>query len=622
MSSKKEESQPEKENLHVSLKERTFHNDNRLPNLPIPTLHQTLQKYLESVQPVVSDEEYLKTKTSVAQFEQGLGRHLHCKLMEKTKHMRNWLEKWWEDVAYLSVRLPLVPCMSMASTYHLHEIWPSLQGCQIDRAALFMYFQILFWKLLRTEQLKPHHSHDIPWSMHQWRRLFNTARIPGETKDSIHCKFTIESEGPVGPVNILVLCRGHIFTFDAVDHLERPLSPPELAQQLSLIKQWCELHPEGPGLGALTVADRTTWAKNRQWLINIHPDNELYLQEIEDAISVLVIDENEPQTETEALLESLTGNCFNRWADKSVTNIFFNNGRLGFSADHTPFDGLVTMVMSHYIHLAIVECGGIWKGKKTVKTLKAPKRLEFHLNKHINRAIKQAHEEFQVQAADVFCHHGIFTLYGKDFLRPHNFHPQAFFQIALHLAYYRLHGHPPSTYVTASTRQFYHGRTETCRSCVPEVVEFVKSVEEKAEDKPPREQIKLLRRAVEKVDKLMKEASENHGCDRHLLGLYMISLEEGFQTPDIFTDLSWTKSGGGGNFILSTSCVGYTPVCGCVMPMHEDGYGVFYSIENHRMTVITTTFKHSGKTDPIKLFYSLENSLDDIQRLMTKTAKL
>jgi len=41
-------------------------------------------------------------------------------------------------------------------------------------------------------------------------------------------------------------------------------------------------------------------------------------------------------------------------------------------------------------------------------------------------------------------------------------------------------------------------------------------------------------------------------------------------------------SGGGGNFVLSTSCVGYTPLIGGVPPMCKDGYGFFYSFEPAR----------------------------------------
>jgi carnitine O-octanoyltransferase len=41
-------------------------------------------------------------------------------------------------------------------------------------------------------------------------------------------------------------------------------------------------------------------------------------------------------------------------------------------------------------------------------------------------------------------------------------------------------------------------------------------------------------------------------------------------------------SGGDGNYVLSTSLLGYRPVFGATWPMVEDGYGSFYSIQNDR----------------------------------------
>lgn len=39
-------------------------------------------------------------------------------------------------------------------------------------------------------------------------------------------------------------------------------------------------------------------------------------------------------------------------------------------------------------------------------------------------------------------------------------------------------------------------------------------------------------------------------------------------------------SGGGGNFLLSTSTLGYSITNGFVAPMLKDGYGVFYTMTN------------------------------------------
>ena len=45
-------------------------------------------------------------------------------------------------------------------------------------------------------------------------------------------------------------------------------------------------------------------------------------------------------------------------------------------------------------------------------------------------------------------------------------------------------------------------------------------------------------------------------------------------------------SGGGGNFSLSTSFVGYSTVYGGVVPMTPDGYGCFYHMPNNKYVII------------------------------------
>ena len=42
------------------------------------------------------------------------------------------------------------------------------------------------------------------------------------------------------------------------------------------------------------------------------------------------------------------------------------------------------------------------------------------------------------------------------------------------------------------------------------------------------------------------------------------------------------SSGGAGNFVISSSTVGYTPIVGGVSPMVKDGYGCFYSMESDK----------------------------------------
>ncbi|KFM68406.1 Peroxisomal carnitine O-octanoyltransferase, partial [Stegodyphus mimosarum] len=587
--------------LYISNLEKTFAHDEALPSLPVPTLSQTIEKYLDSVKVFVTEEEFENTKKIALNFQNGVGKELHNKLLQRAVNQRNWLEKWWEDVAYLSQRTPLLPLCSMAGFTNMDGLWKPVPGTQIERAALYMYFQLHFWKFLRQEKLKPHTSHDIPWSMHQFRRYFNTVRIPGEVQDKLECYFHTELEEPASPTHVVILHGGHIFSFDAVDEYGDILIPPEFQLQFKRIKDWCEENGPGSSVGALTLDDRTSWAKNREWLLQIHPENELHMETINTALSIIVLDDAEPTDLTRIVRETLAGDGSNRWADKSVTNLIFNNGAFGLISDHTPFDGLVPVVAGHFTYLSLRESGGVWKGPQAVeRDLLPPRRLDFHLDDHIRSAIQESKRLYQlmVEDTDVVCES--FTQYGKSFLKTYNFHPETYAQFALHLAYYTMHGRPAATYVTAATRQFYHGRTETMRSCFPEVVNWVRAMID--DQKSVNDKLQLMQIAARKFKLLMKDCTENNGCDRHLLGLYMTSVEEGMPLPELFSDPSWIKSGGSGNFVLSTSCCGYTPLGGCVMPMREDGYGTFYNIENQRFTFTISAFNRCPETSAAKFY--------------------
>lgn len=71
--------------------ETTFQNDNKLPSLPVPDLRDSLDKYLDTVRPHVTEEEFNATETIVRRFEQGDGKRLQQKLVERARQKRNWV---------------------------------------------------------------------------------------------------------------------------------------------------------------------------------------------------------------------------------------------------------------------------------------------------------------------------------------------------------------------------------------------------------------------------------------------------------------------------------------------------------------------------------------------------
>jgi carnitine O-acetyltransferase len=75
-----------------------------LPRLPIPELDVTLNKYLETVECLLTKEEFQKTKKAVEEFAKGKAPKLHQELLDLAKETpTSWLEGFW-DTMYLELR--------------------------------------------------------------------------------------------------------------------------------------------------------------------------------------------------------------------------------------------------------------------------------------------------------------------------------------------------------------------------------------------------------------------------------------------------------------------------------------------------------------------------------------
>jgi len=146
-----------------------------------------------------------------------------------------------------------------------------------------------------------------------------------------------------------------------------------------------------------------------------------------------------------------------------------------------------------------------------------------------------------------------------------------------------------------------------------EALNFSKSMLDSS--KTDNERCAMLLKAMNKQTASMVDCCNLKGCDRHLLALSIMAEEEGLPLPEIYTDPAWTKSGGGGNFILSTSFTGYSEVLGGAVAMCEHGYGVFYCIQDKVMDFCVTSYHSSSETDSLKFFNTITKTMNEMREL-------
>ncbi|NXF03069.1 OCTC octanoyltransferase, partial [Smithornis capensis] len=605
-----------------SSEERTFQYQDSLPSLPVPPLDESLSKYLDAVKPFLNQEEYQRTEDIVKKFENGIGRELHQKLLERAKMRRNWLEDWWLNVAYLDLRISTqIHCNMGGPGPYIEHCWPPKEGTQIERACVNIWHTLKYWELLRAEKVTIERSGNTVLDMNQFRMLFCTCKIPGVTRDSLGTYFKTEAEGEC-PSHLIVLCRGRVFAFDAM-HEGSMVTPPEIFRQLAYVQKRCHSEPDGPGLAALTSNERTKWAELREYLINLDPKNLTLLEKIQRSLFVVCLDDSSPHATPEDYTEltrlGLTGDPTVRWGDKSYNSIFFSNGTCSAFCDHSPFDAMALITMLSYAEKKIIENEGKWKGSDNVRDIPWPEELVFTVDPKIIDEIGRTKELYYKKISDLKLVSYAFTSFGKALIRKKKLHPDTFVQLALQLAYYKCHRCPGCCYETAMTRRFYHGRTETIRPCTVEAVEWCKSMLDPSDSTYQR--LQLMHKAFAKHNKMRKECENGKGFDRHLLGLLLIAQEQGLPVPDLYGDKAFTASGGGGNFVLSTSLTGYTRFSGSALPMVQHGYGFFYSIRDDRIVATCSSWRSCPETDAEVLCRTLFQCFHDMLQL-TVTAQL
>ena len=288
-------------------------------------------------------------------------------------------------------------------------------------------------------------------------------------------------------------------------------------------------------------------------------------------------------------------------------------------ADKLKFYNKTTFIPSidiNSVHFPIVMVLSYSNGKFQVDEESAgfvmpPKHLKFHLPEEINPWLEKAKQHMKELQEDLQMKVLGFKGFGKGTIKTFKLSPDSFVQMAIQLAFFRLHRIPVATYESGGTRVYKEGRTETIRSCSQESYDFtVKMMDENASD---NDKYNALIKAIKGHNFYAKMATSGYGCDRHLTGLKKAAVENNLPLPDFFQDPGYLKTI---KMRLSTSQIsgrngGFT----CYGPLQPDGYGTCYSVENDFINIACSALKSCSETSVESMTEALEASLNDIHDL-------
>uniref|UniRef100_I3KVX6 carnitine O-palmitoyltransferase n=1 Tax=Oreochromis niloticus TaxID=8128 RepID=I3KVX6_ORENI len=596
-----------------------------LPNLPVPTIKDTVKRYLESVRPLMDDKEYERMTKLAAEFESSLGNRLQWYLKLKALWASNYVSDWWEEYVYLRGRGPI---MVNSNYYGMDFLYVTPTPIQAARAGNSIHSFFLYRRKLNKEELKPWLLRSaVPCCSYQFERMFDTCRIPGILTDTV--QHWQDSD------YIVVYHKGRYFRL-RVYQAGRLLSPREIEFQIQRILD--DPSPPSKGeakLGALTAGDRIPWAKARTKYFSSGV-NKRSLDCIEKAAFFVTLDDEEqgmmgddPAASLDRYAKSLLhGKCYDRWFDKSFTVVYYKNGKNGINAEHSWADApVLAHVWEYTLANDSFQLGynaeGHCKGDVD-PSLPRPVKLSWEIPPECEEQIAQSLAVAQALADDVDFHVFSFQEFGKGKVKKCRVSPDGFIQMALQLAYFRERGTFCLTYEASMTRLFREGRTETVRSCTNESSAFIRALEG-GEVRATDVCKCLFRVASEKHQLLYRLAMTGAGIDRHLFCLYVVSKYLGVESPFLKEVLSepWR---------LSTS---QTPIqqvelfdienhpeyvsCGGGFgPVADDGYGVSYCVLGENMINFHISCKHScPDTDAHKFGTQIRQALRDLLKLLS-----
>ena len=211
-----------------------------------------------------------------------------------------------------------------------------------------------------------------------------------------------------------------------------------------------------------------------------------------------------------------------------------------------------------------------------------------------------------------------FQGYGSTYIKKMGYSPDAFVQMAIQLATYRLfkEGNQVGTYEASQMRPFLHGRTETTRAVSLESEAFVKRMglcptTTTYDEASRKEKLSLLRAAVDAHVKYLSKASKGKGVDRHLFGMSMLVEGPNEEAPTLYSHPLYQRAK---RWRVSTSHLTHPKFenwgFGEVFP---DGVGIGYAVKADSCIFNITARRENDWTD--SLSHLLEEALLEMRLL-------
>lgn len=496
---------------------------------------------------------------------------------------------------------------------------------QITRAASLVRSGVAFSRAIREDRLPLDEFRGTPLCMYQYWWLFGVARVP--TDDGGRIRLDPDAR------HIVVLCRGQIYHLLVVEeNSDQIVNEDDLRRSFTAIVHDANSVPiqdaSKTAVGLLTTENQKVWSRCRRILVQEGLKNGQHLGIIDSSLFVVCLDDSSPSSMSDVGKNMLCGTdvvenggqigtCINRWYDK-LTVIVCRNGAAGMNFEHTCTDGSVDIHMACKIYE-----GSIRPSEPAISHPNGPSSHSANtlqqgssdagaapsgwrkLNWDIPSAISDALHLAELRLVDRIRRHQLETLdfrdYGKAAITSMGFSPDAFFQMALQAAYYRVYAQVRSGFEPVLMRQYLHGRTDVIRTTTAEAAAFARLFSD--EHASAADKVEAMHRAADAHVAISKDCAQGRSHHRHLYvlqqlwkrrraffeaaGLFSDQPEQQQQdlltapSTTIFTDPGWARLGT--TTLMGSNVDNPSVAYAGFGPPADDGFTVVYYIRRDYM---------------------------------------
>lgn len=549
--------------------------------MPVPALSSTKSKLLEWIEPLVSSEQYEKTKYIVEDFFQKDG---EAEKLQKKLHVwdnsreGSWLAPFWDDL-YLKHResLPLTSNFNiLLKTNQLkHGLSHSELATKLSLLTAELYHSIM------DEQLEPAYFRNQPLDMGQFKKVFRSVRTPQKHRDAFHVADFDKKDN-----HIVILYKNHVYKVPVTNREGVYYSIENITEAIE--KNVLSAQVEGVNVGIFTAAERDIAAEIVTELKRSNVNKET-LQTIADALVIISIDEESEIAEES--LENLMLHPTSKYFDKTMQIVITKNGGIGFNMEHSAVDGMMINKVVKYINnglqneLSLQDC---------TSEIPSVVKKEWELTKEITERLEKLEQLYLERNKDFSLLSKTFADFGAEKIKKLRISPDAFFHMALQLAQYRTYGFLRSVYEPVSVSFFREGRTECARATSMEKRNLVEAIE--SGETANEILYSLMQLASDAHSQRIRDCQRGQGVERHLYGLeqmyHLFGSELGIdKLPEVFKDEGYLALR---HDFISTSGMNYDNAkYRMFAPVVNDGHGLAYMIRENSITLNISSYIHN-----------------------------